>query len=155
MIQRKFKLDRLMIVIVVTPFHLHYTDQVQRLSKKNMQIFQNFHPNPFFSSSNPLLNKFRICTCSICWSCHPKYSSNMACTYFRVLFLACGGRRQGNPNEWPLWKSSLQSDIIRVFNICCIISKWPMSMLVLQYNIKWHLSMLVIQYAIKIVLLIL
>ena len=64
-----------------------------------MQIFRKFHPNPFFSSWNPLLNKFRIRTWSICWSRDPKCSSNMACTYFRVLFLACDGRRRGDPNE--------------------------------------------------------
>ena len=69
-----------------------------------MQIFRKFHPNPFFSSSNPLLNKFMIRTWSICWSRDPKYSSNMACTYFRVLFLACDGRRRGDPNDLWRWK---------------------------------------------------
>ena len=63
-----------------------------------MQIFQMFHPNDSFFSSNPLLNKFMIRACSIFWSCDRKCSSNMACTYFRVLFLACDGRRRGDPN---------------------------------------------------------
>ena len=34
----------------------------------DMQIFQNFHPNPSFFSSNPLLNKSMIRACCICWS---------------------------------------------------------------------------------------
>ena len=51
-----------------------------------------------------------------------------------------------NPNHQNLWKPSLQYDIIAF--ICCIISKWLMSMLVLHFDIKWHLSMLLIQYAI-------
>ena len=49
-------------------------------------------------------------------------------------------------SQWSLWKPSLQYDIIAF--ICCIISKWQMSMLVLHFDIKWHLSMLLIQYAI-------
>ena len=68
-----------------------------------MQIFRNFHPYYFFSSSNPLSNKFMVGTCSICWSCDPKCSSNIACTYFRVLFLACDGRRRGDSNGLVLF----------------------------------------------------
>ena len=39
----------------------------------NMQNFRNFGLYPLFSSSNPFLNKSRILTCSICWSCDLKF----------------------------------------------------------------------------------
>ena len=55
---------------------------------QRLKIFRNVHPNPSFFSSNPLLNKFMI------RACDRKCSSNMACTYFRVFFLAYDGRRR-------------------------------------------------------------
>ena len=71
MIQRKFQLGRLVInFMVVTPLNLYYTGPVATFVWINMQNFRNFCLYPFFSSSNPFLNKFRILTCSICWSCN-------------------------------------------------------------------------------------
>ena len=85
MIQRKFQLRRLVIVLIVTPLkfriNLYYTGPVAT-SDKTCKICEVFFVSglyPFFSSSNPFLNRFRIRTCSI-WS-QDKYSSNVACTY--------------------------------------------------------------------------
>ena len=86
------------IVIVVTPLNLYKTEPGLIFVWIDMQIFRNFHLNLSFFSPNPLLNKFMIRTCCICWSHDRKCSSNMACTYFRVLFLACDGRKRGDPN---------------------------------------------------------
>ena len=99
MIQRKFQLIRLVIVKVVTPLNLYEIEPGATFIWKDMQIFRNFQPNPSFFSSNSILNKFMIRACYICLSCDCKCSSNMAWTYFRVLFLACDGRRRGDPNE--------------------------------------------------------
>ena len=92
-IQRKFQLCR----IVVTPLILYKTEPGETFVWIDMQIFRNFHLNPSFFSSTPLLNKGACC---ICWSRDRKCSSNMACTYFRVLFQACDGRRRGDPNNF-------------------------------------------------------
>ena len=96
MIQRIFQLGRL---VIVTPINLYYTGPVATFLWIKMQNFRNIYLYPFFSSSNPFLNKFRIRTCSICWSCDPKHNSNLACTYLRVLFLVCSGRRRGDSIE--------------------------------------------------------
>ena len=99
MIQRKSQLGRMVIVIVVTPLNLIYkTQPAATFAWVDMQIFRNVHLNPSLFSSNPLLNKFMIRACCICWSRDRKCSSNMACTYLRVLFLACDGKRRGDPN---------------------------------------------------------
>ena len=99
MIQRKFQLGRMVIVIFVTPLNLYNTEPGATFVWTDMQIFPNFNLNPPFFSLNPLLNKFMIRACCICWSRYRTCSSNMVCTYFRVLFLACDGRRRGDPNE--------------------------------------------------------
>ena len=86
-------------IMVVTPLNLYKTEPGATFVWIDMQIFRNFHPNPSFFSSNSILNKFVIRACCICWSRDRKCYSNMACTYFRVLFLAYDGRRRGESPE--------------------------------------------------------
>ena len=89
MIQRKFQLDvgRLVIVIIVTALNLYYIGPASTYVCNFSEIYCSIPPFP------PVLNRIR----SVCWSRHPKCSSNMVCTYFRVLFLKGEGRRRGDP----------------------------------------------------------
>ena len=82
MIQIKLQVGRLVINRVVTPLNLYYTRPVATFVWINMQSFRNFLPLSLL-----FLLKFRTNAFSICWSRDLKYTSNMVCTYFRVLLV--------------------------------------------------------------------
>ena len=85
-IQRKVKLGRMVIVIVVTPLNLYKTELGATFIWIDLQISEIFTPIPPFFSSNPLLNKFMIRACWTRWSHDRKFSSKRLVLTFESCF---------------------------------------------------------------------